>query len=366
MNTRFSAMFLVNLTLLVFTACAGSGGRRHGAVGDGKGGGLPVSPRSEPAGKVGVQVPAAPTLTTIEEMGTPVFAMRVDLVALAASAFVKNTGALDALARSFLSETNESRETMAKCLGADLSLLTNVIRDFSVLGNGQDALVVLIGTVPSARRFVDCSLEMDKKEKRVTREMFGSVQGYRTVEKNGEVNYAVPVAEHVALLIIGEQKELITRLRIGSGDLGRGDVSGYFGDGGHVIMLVSRNLPLEKINDRDDFQIPNLTTGDLTGWLRLTDAIGMELTLDAKNPKAAESLAAFAVIMKGLPDVRKALQGVGLDEKILDEGLRITAIGDEVRVKLALDAVAAGKVAAVLKRMVQSRMKADAEEKEEP
>jgi len=293
--------------------------------------------------------PEPPSMTAIAELGVPLFALRIDLAALGRSPLVKSSGLPEMMQKWMSRHRDEFSEEMETCLGVDLVLPTDFLDGVTVFGANSQNLVILFDTVMSASKFMECMAKVNPpKDGQLRRHNFGKVAGYRGVDEKGKVSYVVPVAERRLLWITGEQKELVARIRVGEGDLGTGATDGYFGSG-RMLVVIGRDFPLGWLNKGEaKFQIPNLTSGNLSAWLDLSDKIELKLDLDAKDPTAAESMAAFLVVMKGLPMVHQTLKEFGFAENLIADAVRVVSVDSEVRVRVVLGAADSTRVVAVL------------------
>jgi len=295
----------------------------------------------------------APTLTTIAELGTPIFAVHVELAKLFESPAFKATGLEQKLNEGMMKDKAFPREALAKCLGVELTKAVDLVSSMTVFGNSEEDVVVLAQLPMETEKMFGCLNQVSQgKKNKVAEEMFGTTKGYKVTAKDGDVTHFVGVGKNLVLMIVGERKDFIAKLKVGEGNLGKGDVIGYFPGGPQVVKVVLRNLPLEKINkEGGKVQIPNLKSGDLDGTLLVSDVVKLEVKLDTKDAKAAEALIAMGTVMKGLTQVKDAMTALGLDGSLLD-AVKLAANGNIASLSLELDAAKAKGVAEVFKKQL--------------
>ncbi len=294
-----------------------------------------------------------PTLAAISELGTPMFAVHVELAKLFESPVFKATGLEDKLNTSMTGDKDFPGAAIGACLGIELKKVTDVISGVTVFGNTDKDVVILASLAMDTQKVFGClSLVGKGKKTKVDEETFGTTKGYRITAKDGEVTHLVGVGKNLVLVIVGERKDLIAKLKIGEGNLGKGDVAGYFPGGPQVVKVVLRNLPLEKMNkEGSKVQIPNLKTGDLDGTIALTDTLKVDVRLDTKDAKAAEALVAMGTVMKGLTQIKEEMKAMGLDASLLD-AIKIAASGTFATLNVELDAAKARGLAETLKKQL--------------
>jgi len=294
-----------------------------------------------------------PTLAAIAELGTPMFAVHVELAKLFESSVFKATGLEDKLNTSMTGDKDFPGAAIGACLGIELKKVTDVISGVTVFGNTDKDVVILASLAMDTGKVFGClSLVGKGKKTKVDEEMFGTTKGYRITAKDGEVTHLVGVGKNLVLVVVGERKDLIAKLKIGEGNLGKGDVAGYFPGGPQVVKVVLRNLPLEKMNkEGSKVQIPNLKSGDLDGTIALTDTLKVDVKLDTKDAKAAEALVAMGTVMKGLTQIKEEMKAMGLDASLLD-AIKIAASGNFATLNVELDAVKAKGLAETLKKQL--------------
>lgn len=317
----------------------------------------PEPPKPEPAKPEPAPEPAAgttpPTVTALAELGTPMIAVRVDLAKVFASPVFQATGLEEKMNQELMDDEDFDRVAVSACIGMELKKVSELVTSISVFGSGEKDLVILADTPVESEKLFNCVKEASKKKKnRLTEMTYGAVKGFKVTAKDGDVTHLVPVGKNRVLFLIGEHQVLVGKLKVGEGHLGKGEVDGYFPGGPQVVKVVLRNLPLEKMNKPGGaFQIPNLKSGDLDGTIHLDEGFSIDVRLDAKDPKAAESLIAMGTLMKGLDQVRDEMKEIGLDGALLDE-VKLAAKGPVASLRVVLDAARAKAVAAVLKKQL--------------
>ena len=316
----------------------------------------PEPPKSDVAAKPDpVPPPAAtpPTLTALAELGTPMVAVHVELAKIFASPAFLATGLEDKLNSELMDDEDFDRVAVSACLGLELKKVSTLVTSVTVFANSEKDLVILAETPVDSAKLLNCMREAKKKNKsRMTETDYGAVKGFKVVDKDGDVTHLVPVGKHRILFVIGEQKDLVAKLKVGEGHLGTGEVAGYFHGGQQAVKVVLRNLPLEKINQAGGaVQFPNLKSGDLDAQVALDAGLRVDVRLDAKDPKAAEALVAMGTIMKGLAQIREQMTAIGLDPSLVD-AIQLKAAGPVATLAFELDAARAAAVAAVVKKLV--------------
>jgi len=317
----------------------------------------PEQPKPEVTAKPGpapTPAVAPPTITALSELGTPMIAVHVELAKIFASPAFQATGLEDKLNSELMDDEDFDRAAVSACLGLELKKVSELVTSVTVFGNGGDDLVILADTPVESEKLLNCMKSASKKKKknRMTETAYGPVKGFKVADKDGDVTHLVPVGRNRMLFVIGEQKDLVAKLKVGEGHLGTGDVAGYFHGGPQAVKVVLRNLPLDKMNkDGGKVQIPNLKSGDLDAQVGLDAGLRVDVRLDAKDPKAAEALVAMGTIMKGLADVREQMAAIGLDAGLLD-AIQLKAAGPVATLAFELDAARAAAIAATLKKQL--------------
>jgi hypothetical protein len=329
-----------------------------------------MKPVPEP---VAAPVPPAPvlpsspaTLTALAELGTPLFAVHVELATVFDSPAFKATGLEDKLNAEMNDDKDFPQAAIGACLGIDLKRVTDLTTAVTVFGNKEEDIVILAKLPMEAEKMFGCLNQVSKGGKtRVAEEMFGTTKGYKVTARDGDVTHFVGVGRNMVLIIVGERKDLIAKLKIGEGHLGKGDVAGYFPGGPQAVKVVLRNLPLEKMNkEGGKVQIPNLKNGDLDGWVHVTDGVKLEAKLDTKDPKAAEALIAMGTIMKGLTQIKEEMKEIGMDPGLLDL-IKLAATGNIASLSVELDAAKALALAGTIKKQLLDEVSSSGPKTEE-
>ena len=321
-----------------------------------------MKPEPQPEPKPEVKVdPAAeastpPTLTALAEIGTPQIAVYMNLAKMAQSPLMKETGLAEKMNVSFMKDSDEmDKEAVAKCLGIEVKTPTDLISSVAVFTNGSEEDATILLTVPmEAEKLMGC-LKSSAKKTKVEEATFGAVKGYKVTDKD-EVSHFVAVGKNTILTFKGEQKEFVAKLKIGEGNIGKGDVEGYFPGGPQCLKVVVRNLNVEK---QIKGQIPNLKAIDVDATAGIANGLKVVVKVDTKDAKAAEQLAAFAAVIKGNPAMKGQLKAVGLDETLVDKVI-IAAKDTNVSVNIDLDMATVKGLIEKMKAMMPGEVAAPA------
>ncbi|PKN21778.1 MAG: hypothetical protein CVU65_16245 [Deltaproteobacteria bacterium HGW-Deltaproteobacteria-22] len=303
-----------------------------------------------------------PTLTALAEIGTPKIAVYVDLAKMAQSPLMKETGLTEKMNVSFMKDSDSmDKAALAKCLGIDVKTPTDMISKVAVFTNGSEDDATIILTVPmEAEKLMGC-LKTSAKDTKIEDVTFGTAKGYKVTEKEGEVSHFVAVEKNKILTFKGEQKEFVAKLKIGEGNIGKGDVEGYFPGGPQCLKVIVRELSMDEFNKNAKGMIPNLKAIDVDATVGIANGLKVDVKVDTKDAKAAESLAAFAAVMKGNPGAKAQLKAVGLDESLIDKVI-IAAKDTNVTVKIDLDMATVKGLVEKLKGMIPGAAAPAAEE----
>lgn len=294
-------------------------------------------PKPEVKPESAVEAVTPPTLTALAELGTPKIAVSMDLAKMAQSPLMKETGLTEKMNVSFMKDSDDlDLAALSKCLGIEVKNPTDMISKVVVFANNGEDDAAIILTVPGeAEKFMSCMKSSAKDQKKIEEATFGTVKGYKITDDDGFVHF-VPVDKNKILTFRGEQKEFVAKLKIGEGNIGKGDVDGYFPGGPQCLKVLVRNLNMDEANKAIKGMIPNLKTLDVDATVGLANGLKVDVKVDTKDAKAAESLAAFAAVMKGNPQAKQQLKAVGLDETLIDK-IVIAAKDTNVTVKIDLD-----------------------------
>jgi len=303
-----------------------------------------------------------PTLTALAELGTPKIAVYMDLAKMIESPLMKETGMGDKMNVSFMKDSEGmDKEALAKCLAIEVKAPTDLISKVVVFTNGSEDDATIILTVPmEAEKLMGC-LKTSAKNTKVEDMAFGTAKGYKVTEKGGDVSHFVAIDKNKILTFKGEQKEFVAKLKIGEGNLGKGDVEGYFPGGPQCLKVIVRELSMDEFNKNAKGMIPNLKAIDVDATVGIANGLKVDVKVDTKDAKAAESLAAFAAVMKGNPQAKAQLKAVGLDETLIDKIL-IAAKDTNVTVKIDLDMATVKGLVEKLKAMIPGGAAPAAEE----
>jgi len=278
-----------------------------------------------------------PTLTALAELGTPKIAVYMDLAKMAESPLMKETGLTEKMNVSFMNDADDmDMAKLATCLGITVKSPIDLISKVVVFTSGSDEDAVIVMTVPTeADKFLGCLKSSAKDQKKVEEVTFGTAKGYKVTD-DGEFTNFVPVEKNKIMAFKGEQKEFVAKLKIGEGNLGKGDVDGYFPGGPQCLKVIVRDLNMDEANKAFKGMIPNLKTLDVDATVGVANGLKVDVKVDTKDAKAAESLAAFAAVMKGNPQAKQQLKAMGMDETLIDK-IVIAAKDTAVTVKIDLD-----------------------------
>jgi len=278
-----------------------------------------------------------PTLTALAELGTPKIAVYMDLAKMAESPLMKETGLTEKMNVSFMNDADDmDMAKLATCLGITVKSPIDLISKVVVFTSGSDEDAVIVMTVPTeADKFLGCLKSSAKDQKKVEEVTFGTAKGYKVTDDDEFTNF-VPVEKNKIMAFKGEQKEFVAKLKIGEGNLGKGDVDGYFPGGPQCLKVIVRDMNMDEANKAFKGMIPNLKTLDVDATVGVANGLKVDVKVDTKDAKAAESLAAFAAVMKGNPQAKQQLKAMGMDETLIDK-IVIAAKDTAVTVKIDLD-----------------------------
>ena len=158
----------------------------------------------------------------------------------------------------------------------------------------------------------------------------------------------VVLDKNKVLFFSGEQKDFVAKLKVGEGNIGKGDVEGYFPGSPHCLKVVVRELDVEKMTKG---MIPNVKTMDLDAMVGLANGLKVDVKADTKDAKAAETISSMLTVGKNNPQFKGQLKAMGLDENLLDK-VMIAANGTVVTVKLDLDVETVKGIVEKVKAMV--------------
>jgi hypothetical protein len=292
----------------------------------------------------------------------------MDLAKMANSPLMKETGLTEKMNVSFMKDSDDmDMAKLATCLGIEVKNPTDLVSKVVVFTNGPEADATIILTVPTeAEKFLGCLKSSAKDQKKVEEVAFGAAKGYKVNDEDGFTRFVV-VDKNKILTFRGEQKEFVAKLKIGEGNLGKGDVDGYFPGGPQCLKVIVRDFDMGEFSKEAKGMIPNLKTLDVDATVGVANGLKVDVKIDTKDAKAAESLAAFAAVMKGNPQGRKQLKDAGLDENLIDK-IVIAAKDTAVTVKIDLDLATVKGLIEKLKGMIPGAPapKADAPKADAP
>lgn len=278
-----------------------------------------------------------PTLTALAELGTPKIAVYMDLAKMAESPLMKETGLTEKMNVSFMKDADDmDMAKLATCLGLTVKSPVDLIQKVAVFANKGEEDAAIILTVPGeAEKFMGCMKSAAKDQKKIEEVTFGTAKGFKVTDEDGFVHF-IPVDKNKVLTFRGEQKEFVAKLKIGEGNIGKGDVEGYFPGGPQCLKVIVRNMEMEEANKAMKGMIPSMKTIDVDATVGLGNGLKVDVKVDTKDAKAAEQLAAMGSVMKGNPQTKMQLKAVGLDETLMDK-IVIAAKDTNVTLKIDLD-----------------------------
>ncbi len=279
-----------------------------------------------------------PTMTQIAEIGVPKVAVYFNFAKMAESPLLKDTGLIDKMNVSFVSDSKnkDEMEKLGKCLGIELKSPVNVLSKVVVFSDGTESNIIAIMELPvEAEKMMGCVKETAKDSK-VEDATIGGAKGYKVTDKEKKVSHVVAIDKNKVLLFTGEQKEFVAKLKVGEGNIGKGDVEGYFPGGPQCLKVIVRELDVEKFAKGAGGMLPNLKTLDLDAMVGVANGLKVDVKADTKDAKAAESISAMMTVAKANPQAKAQLKAMGLDENLMDK-IVIKAEGSVVTVKIDLD-----------------------------
>lgn len=297
-------------------------------------------------------VPAAesvtpPTITQFAELGVPKVAVYVNFAKMVESPLFKEMGLVDKMNVSFFSDMKdkEKLEKMATCLGIDIKNPTHLFSKAVVFSDGTETNILAILDLPvETEKMMGCVKEIAKKDIKFEEVTIGGAKGTKVIKDKQEVT-VVSVDKNKALMVVGEQKDFVAKLKIGEGNIGKGDVDGYFPGGPHCVKVVVRNLDVTKMASK---MMPNVKTIDLDAMVGLMNGLNVDVKIDTKDAKAAETISSLMTVGKNHPELKKNLKNMGLNENLIDK-VNIAAKDTVVTVSLAFDIETVKSIAEKLK-----------------
>ena len=285
-------------------------------------------------------VPAAegatpPTMTQLAELGVPKVAVYFNFAKMAESPLFKELGLVDKMNVSFLSDMKdqEKLQKMAACLGIDIKNPTHLFSKAVVFSDGTEQNIITVLDLPvETEKMMGCVKEITKKDVKFEEVTIGGAKGTKVIADKQAVTF-VGVNKNKALVFVGEQKDFVAKLKVGEGNIGKGDVDGYFPGGPHCVKVVVRNLDVKKMASE---MIPNVKTIDLDATVGLANGLKVDVKIDTKDAQAAETISSLMTVGKNHPELKKNLKNMGLNENLIDK-VNIAANGTVVTVNLAFD-----------------------------
>jgi len=276
-----------------------------------------------------------PTMTQIAEIGVPKVAVYINLAKMVESPLLKDTGLIDKMNVSFIADSKKKEEMdkLGKCLGTEITTPTNILSSVVVFSDGTENNMIGIVEMPvEAEKLIGCMKDLNKENK-MEEATIGGAKGYKITNKKKEVVQVVVLDKNKVLFFSGEQKDFVAKLKVGEGNIGKGDVLGYFPGGPHCLKVITRELDVEKLAKG---MIPNIKTLDLDAMVGMANGLKVDVKADTKDAKAAETLSSMLTVGKNNPQAKAQLKAMGMDENLLDKVV-IAANGTVVTVKIDLD-----------------------------
>ncbi len=277
------------------------------------------------------------TMTALSDLGTPLFAVHLDLQKILETSVFLETGISARISEAFTKDSDRmDRETLGTCLGFELKHPGQLItRLFLFIQENRDKPFILLDLPQDAGKWMTCMKNASKGTAKPADVTIGGAQGTKITGKDGRNSFFVPVGKQKVLSFRDERPAFLETFKAGEGHLGKGDVENYFPEGPWCARAVVRGFELKNLPDLAEM-LPTLKTVDVDAVLGLTNGLTFRARVDTKDLRMAETLAGMANFMKGNPQMKQQLKSVGMDENLPDK-LRIRAEGPLVHVHLDLD-----------------------------
>ncbi|MBN2722733.1 MAG: hypothetical protein JXR95_01545 [Deltaproteobacteria bacterium] len=301
-------------------------------------------------------------LSTVKplEIGTPAFAVHMSVEHMAKSPLFAD---LTDNGESIKMDFGGDFKKIAECLGSKAAKAYEMMTTVSVIGMSESEMAIILGMKPEAKKFIECAAKVSKDMKKIT---FQKKDAYQVNDKDDPKKVLTIVAadKNAILIFIGNM--ISSKIKIGEGQIGKGNVAAYFEGYKAVscIKAIVRDIPIPPGNGVTKL-IPGLKSVSADVAMGMPEGFIFNTVVDLKDPQAAKGTVGFANMFLNGPQAKAKLTEMGIDASIL-KALKLTDSGSLVSASVKLDKAATKSLFEKLKALKGLKKGKKVEEKKAP